>query len=270
MSDEPLDARVASWLRSQGYPLEMLTAQAFRAAGFGVAQAEFYRDASTGESREIDVIASRWVRIEKSIVECAIVIECKVSRDKPWVLFTSEAHVRPRAVTVLHRAVTQGGFMLLSDACVDAALYEHGLFRLPDRPGYGVTQAFGGPDNAHNACLSISQAAVGVVSAGDRIHYGMGITVVVQVVVLDGRLFEAFFDQTGNVAVREIPQGLLLWRNQVVGTGITLIHLVTAPALSAFAPDAWRAIDAFLSVASRLGTTLDKILGSKPPLASLG
>lgn len=82
-----LQASVQEWLEAQGYPLEMRTAAAFRLAGFRAVQGVYYQDPETDAWREIDVVADipevyRSARI-------VFVAECKSSRDKPWLLFTS-------------------------------------------------------------------------------------------------------------------------------------------------------------------------------------
>ena len=53
--ENDLEKRVADWLKTQGYPLEMRVASALREVGFDVSQSEYYNDPDTQTSREIDV-----------------------------------------------------------------------------------------------------------------------------------------------------------------------------------------------------------------------
>ena len=86
---ESLERRVAKWLDGQGYPLEMLVGQAFRKAGFFVVQSDYYPDPETGKPREIDVCAHIQRDSHGILAGVVYTIECKLARDKPWVLFTS-------------------------------------------------------------------------------------------------------------------------------------------------------------------------------------
>src|SRR4051812_46473888 len=100
----PLDSRVADWLDTQGYPLEMRVARAFRASRFRVIQSEYYSDPETKASREIDVIASVDARNEDFLFRLTFVVECKMSRDKPWVLFTGTSRGLADPARVAQRA----------------------------------------------------------------------------------------------------------------------------------------------------------------------
>ena len=60
---DDLSSKVEEWVNKQGYPFEMRVAAAFRKAGFGITQSDYYTDTETGTAREIDVVASmqRWL-----------------------------------------------------------------------------------------------------------------------------------------------------------------------------------------------------------------
>ena len=83
-----MEDRIHEWLESQGYPLEMQVAREFARNGFRVLQSDYYDDFESGDSREIDVVAHMQTMIGELLVRVEFVIECKASRDKPWVLFT--------------------------------------------------------------------------------------------------------------------------------------------------------------------------------------
>src|SRR6476469_3471123 len=68
---------VRTWLDKQGFPLEMRTASAFRAAGFDVRQSSYYVDAETGKAREIDVIAYDPDPLMLGLTRIVFVLECK-------------------------------------------------------------------------------------------------------------------------------------------------------------------------------------------------
>ena len=83
--------RIHSWLKKEGYPLEMRTAAAFRRVGFTVRQSQHYVDSESGKSRENDAVCS--IGDDLGIASLQIVVECKTS-DKPWVVFSSEYTVQ--------------------------------------------------------------------------------------------------------------------------------------------------------------------------------
>jgi len=86
-NNEPPHDRVAKWLGSQGYPLEMRVASALRQIGLWVRQSTHYVDEDTGKSREIDVLGTHAEQL--GVAEIHFVVECKAST-KPWVLLTSK------------------------------------------------------------------------------------------------------------------------------------------------------------------------------------
>jgi Holliday junction resolvase-like predicted endonuclease len=84
-----MEQQIRNWLQSQGYPLEMRAAAAYRDAGFRVVQSNYYQDPESSDWREIDVVADRtWIAAETNSVPIRImfVAECKASREKPWIL----------------------------------------------------------------------------------------------------------------------------------------------------------------------------------------
>src|SRR5436309_14473721 len=83
-----LEQRVRSWLKAQGYPLEMRVAEILRASGAGWDHGRVYHDQVTGKPREIAVVGyfDLWEKPEFSI---HLVFECKHTRDKPWILFST-------------------------------------------------------------------------------------------------------------------------------------------------------------------------------------
>src|SRR4051794_35033755 len=88
-STNPLATKVDEWLRHEGYPLEYITAATFHQMGFGIWQGVYVRSSSDENPREIDVIGLYDSSDEDVLLRVEYVIECKWSRDKPWVVFTS-------------------------------------------------------------------------------------------------------------------------------------------------------------------------------------
>ena len=95
-SSDELTARLLNWLESQGYLFEMSVARGFQSAGFEVSLGDPYTDFETNSPREIDVSAHRRSHTEqRAILTTSMRIECKSSRDKPWIVFLSGSDPTP-------------------------------------------------------------------------------------------------------------------------------------------------------------------------------
>src|SRR5262249_22948658 len=87
---DDLHARVDEWLQNQGFPLEFRTARALSVEGrLRAVQGTYVRDPITYQLREVDVVASIHLEATDVICRVSVVAECKWSRKKPWILFTS-------------------------------------------------------------------------------------------------------------------------------------------------------------------------------------
>lgn len=235
MAGDELNDKVKAWIQSQGFPLEMQVANAFLKTGFRAVQADYYTDPDTGTSREIDVVASKQSVYGKQVIRLNIVVECKVSKDKPWILLTSpQAKLHPRA-QVAQQAASRSGRKLLSLAAKLEAYQQLPLFRFPERPAYGVLQAFSsGNDIAYAACMSAAKAAASLTSEEDTQGEIAFAEIVIPAVVIDGRIFDCHLDESGELSTEEVEDGMLVWRNPIVGMPHTMIRLISLPFLGRF------------------------------------
>jgi hypothetical protein len=254
--DRAFQEKVAEWLRTEGYPLEMQVAAAFRKSGFQTIQSEFYDDPDTGKPREVDVHASMQREIAATLVRVSFSVECKVSRDKPWVLFSTGDALLAEPATVAQRAATPLGQRFLYGLAWQKAMQRLPLFALPARPSYGLAQAFGGADRAYEAVMSAAKAAAVSVREGANSH-GL-CEIVFPVVVLDGRLFEAFLAEDGSARTLETASGTLIWRQQIVGMPHTIVAIVTLADLDSFLRQAVETADALLEAADDLPAILSR------------
>jgi hypothetical protein len=214
----------------------------------------------SGQSRETDVVARLQREVEKVLVRLSVVAECKGSRDKPWVLFTTANRLTTKA-SVAQRTASRFGRLLLMQLMDDPTIGILPLFALPQRTGYGVTQAFtSGKDVAYEACVSVTSAAVAQAKEADvASKRGRAIAeIVFPVVVVDGKLLEAFLSDSGEVLVHETESGVLVWRNPLGNVVHTMIHIITASFLNAFVSGAAGTGHAVLQheeAVKRLGST---------------
>jgi len=232
---EDLSKVVEKWLRTQGYPLEMKVAGALRERRFIVEQGCYYSDPETRTSREIDVIASSYD--EYGLLSVSFVVECKSSRDRPWVLFGCEESGNrlfnfALSSTAARMHLTE---RLFCDPEAESQVQSLTWFIKPNGNGYGLVTAMSnsGEDAAFKAVMSVLKASIDVLRVGaDR--EGASLQFVLPVIVLEGRLFEARLGDEGVPTVTEIQSGFLSTGRLIDGVACPSVHVVTSQALEEF------------------------------------
>ena len=252
-NESSLENKLYAWLETQGYPLEMRVAKAFQSSGARVIQSDYYTDTSTEESREIDVVAYWQSTIEDLLIRVSFVVECKSSKEKPWILFVSpEARLTPSA-RVVQRAASELGRRTLLRISKEASIQSLPIFKLPEAPGYSITQAFtSGHDVCYAAASAVANAAIATTNETDKPSSGFRRPAILQIVfpvlVTEARLFAAALEEDGSVSINEEKSGVLLWRNPIVGLPHTIIHVVTLNALSDFIADGRESAEKFIAL----------------------
>lgn len=235
-----LKEKVTSWINEQGYPLEMLVAKRFREAGFRTFQSEYYIDPESGDSREIDVVASTQTQVGEMLAKVTFCIECKISRKHPWIIFTS----RDTSIAEPASVVQRTGTLLAREFLIKIAQnkYAHNapFFKVSDRNGYSLTEAFtSGKDNAYSSCLSVSKCAKAIAIRGNetsKIQKPL-CNIILPVILIQGKLFECHQDSS-ELEVNETQRSILMWRNQASNTGHSIINICTEEALGSLIKDA--------------------------------
>lgn len=256
MSDEaPLDQRVKEWLRTQGYPLEMRVAEAFRDAGFTITQSAYFNDPSSGKAREIDVVARKSWDGDNIQWQLILIIECKVSKKQPWVLFTRALETNDTGGQFQFyttRASMLGRQLLARVRRHTAARTELPLLEFNERPGYGLQRATvtvkderskaDNRDVPFEAASKVVHAATLHAAAVDTVEYAetpVG-QIVLPMIVIDGHLFDVHLDDARELVVAPRQSGVLDWNNPVAGTAPTWVRILTADALDTVAAEARR------------------------------
>lgn len=247
-----LEERVQAWLSKQGFPLEMEVASIARDIGFDVAQSECYVDPETGEAREIDLVLSKTTLSEvegAGLMSYSLRVECKSSKDKPWLMFSSptwededpetiqfiqemyaeySCHANKFARGLIRRDVVYGS---------GTRLYP----RLYDEPwvGYAVTQAFSDIQGLtpFTALMSATKAALAVMkgAAEDPMHFGAPFYVAYSVIVIDVPLYAvSYSSSTKRIAVDSIQVGSLIWKHYIAEKTSHGVFIVTKDALPEF------------------------------------
>ncbi len=241
--NKSLDLKLIEWLEKQGYPLEMTVAQAFQNSNYHVTMSSFYKDYETDQPREIDVTAQRMSSIDKPVaLQFSCHIECKLAREKPWVIFVPE--VQPDKFlpfnTIASRVMRD--YLYNSPRNPDAwrRINSLALFQVR-HVGYGVTQAFtNGQDVPYQAVMGAIKAAVGRAIQLDNLPdaenraktFLCGICI--PVIVIDGNLFECRVTADGQLGTTQIETGVIEWKSPNPTHSSPLVYIVTKPALTKF------------------------------------
>jgi len=261
---QDIESGIRKWLESSGYPLEMFVAEEFRRVDFRVSQSTFYSDPETKLYREIDVVASSSVGIGTlgRAIRIQFAVECKSSRDKPWVMFTERGNATPREtskVGILSITGNPNGKRLRLLLAAAEKVWSQPLFSLESRPAYGMVQALGSkgtPDASYAAQMQAAKATIALSSPDHQTQPGRllrlltsmeEVTLAFAVIVLDGRLFTAALAANGNLELKEKKSHFLAISSPEVGENLALVNVVTKDGLANYVSKAAAARDAIFA-----------------------
>jgi hypothetical protein len=269
-------SNITTWLKKQGYPLEMFVARHFHNAGFHVKISDFYTDFETEKPREIDITAQHHSPInEPVLLQVSFHIECKSSPDKPWILFVSDTllgneigfHTENIISTETYRA-----FLLAMLESQDRRKFFPILNKSPllslKNVSYGITQAFtSGQDIPYSAIMSAVKSSifrVRLIDSFDKIsNQKYQCAVAFPVVVVDGLLYNGIMDESGEIRIQEVEKGVLYWKFPNPIHASPLVNIVTKNSLSDFVAKANETAKIFVELASdympRLNETAIKL-----------
>jgi hypothetical protein len=234
MNENKLQKAVADWLREQGYPLEMRTARVFKRRNWFQHQGRRYVDPTTNKEREIDFLAFFDDPEKVRPIHGRLVIECKWTPKKPWILFSSE-----------QQSLTPVGH-LMSTPMTDTAigrlrsLAANDVSKLPlfssIREGYALVQAF----NRESATDAAYAAVHGAVSAAEFFAREMSAAngrdhLFIPTVVLDGEFFRCGLAPDGEVLLHPTEMETLFYMPAANGRrDSACVHIVKESALDKF------------------------------------
>jgi hypothetical protein len=207
-----LTVSILDWLSKTGYPLELRIGRQLQKQGWHVNYGRRYSDPETGKSRELDVQAIvGGVSPKTASVFCSFCIECKSSKDKPWVALDTGA-------TIDEDTYSQLALGDLGEMVVVAANSEHiGLPKLfaanTPRVG-GVVQALGAKDDnapvsPFAALMQARSAALALDADFQKLAEDVSgelatATLFIPIVILEGKLFKYSIDDESKESLSEV------------------------------------------------------------------
>jgi len=263
---EDLIPKIRKWLDKQGYPLEMKVARSFQEAGFSVSSSEYYLDPDEGKPREIDVIASMQTTITGITFHLAFTVECKSSKEKPWVCFRAgRKQHRESSVGFLARQATIQGRNLLTEVSCNPDITTDRLFHLPDSHAYGVTNVFKegkGVDVPYKAIVGPRKAAHALISHYDRIQTHPNpvhtVCIAFPLVVVDAPIFNCGLGDDGDIELTKVASHTILRTG--FDTYYSIVEIVAASALEEFIDSKAELMSKFLqSLPGRIPGTQEQL-----------
>jgi hypothetical protein len=238
--DKTVEAKLAEWLKKEGYPLEFTVANKLRAAGFWVTQGQYARSKSFDQPREIDVSATMTAHVGRSLVRAYHIVECKWSQEKPWVIFTDRSRIQKSAL-VAQTVSSKAAQSALWARAPDPRLHALSCFEVNERSGFGGRQAFASnQDQFYGAIQSLVEKAVAIAESYDDYDFDprkeMLCVAVFPAIVVSGLLFESYFEEsTGNLELRSADHIRVLWRGAGKWPFHVAVDIVRDTALEHFA-----------------------------------
>ena len=298
MENDDYTSKVLAWLDTEGYPLEFRTAHEFKTAGFEVLQGEYLGRGDGSAPREVDVTAFKSILDREHLVRVHHLIECKVSRNKPWVVFTSPKRLSSAACAAQSIGSDLGRAALWAIAG-SPDLASMSLFTSPTRSGFNGRQATlsghrreepeaatgdqlsrksaageqqskkSNVDHFYNSMQSVTSLATLLAREYDHeerpaLELPFACIAVFPVVVVDGRLFESWYDgAAGNMLVEERQHIRIHWRGAAAWHHHATIDIVAADFMKDFARARSSEVSCLLTLMARARDQIAECFASR-------
>lgn len=218
MSDKKLEDKILEEVKKTGFPLELRISQLLQDNRYYVANNLYFLDRDEGKGREVDLRAlknfecQRGGKVLKWVRHC-LILECKKSSEKPWVILTSPTTSYDGGVAELECE----GFNPL-DMQDNIDIYMEYLYELDrihpfskyERRGRSYFEAFKNLGSG-SVIFSALTTAVKAAIAGREDKFGASdnsACYYYPMVVFDGRLFEAYL-HSGKIQVQEVDSVMI-------------------------------------------------------------
>jgi hypothetical protein len=204
--------KLNNWINSEGIPLEYYAASVFTQNRFRVFQGDYVKDKAA--AREVDVLAFKDYENKEGLLRICNVIECKWTKDKPWIVFTSPTAHIANSACIAQTLGSKVGSSLLWHVAGEPDLYNLTLFESKKSSGFSGRQAFSKDNDLfYNMVQSIINKTFLSVKEYDNyiqdpFNY---IAIGFPVIVIDGLLFESNYIND-NIELSEVKFSKIHWR----------------------------------------------------------
>lgn len=219
--DKQIETNLIADLEKTGYPVELRAGNAFARSGWTLHYNVYYMDWDEKRGREIDLVAVNAVSSKKHNVWVRLHLPCAVKKSAdPWVIFTTEgagesAGLEEPGWARLHIAFDEIDYRILPANKIDATSTIHKFQRF----GHSYYVAFGGSHSKPTIFEALTSAVKASedclrhikqilqedeVRLGRSVRHGRDLTLVEPLVIVDGKLYEAYLDRTDKLVVSRV------------------------------------------------------------------
>lgn len=241
--------KLNNWINTEGIPLEYYTSSVFIQNRFRVFQSDYVEE--KGATREVDVLAFKDYESKGSLIRICNVIECKWTKDKPWIVFTSPTAHIANSACIAQTLGSKVGSSLLWHIAGESELYNLSLFVSKKSSGFSGRQAFSKDNDLfYNMVQSIINKTFLSVkeydtSSQDPFKY---IAIGFPIIVIDGLLFESHYIND-NIELSEVKFSKIHWRGSSNWKLHATVTIVTKDYLSTFVSTVAKEFDSVAELA---------------------
>lgn len=252
--DIALNDKVTQWVKMEGYPLEFSTAHKFKKRKFSVEQSYFAKDID-GKAREVDVLATANYPIGRSFLRIKHVVECKWSKDKPWVLFKDEKRFARSALAAQLISSSAGQAIAWlaagSDEFKNLDIFREVGFSFSGRQAFSK-----GNDLFYQAVQGVVSNCLNITRSYDDYEFKpedhLLAVIALPVIVVDGSLFEATYaSDSDELKLESITHARLRWKGNEGRQLNTIIDIVTSDYLDTFLENREKELNVLMSCFGR-------------------
>lgn len=255
-----LDEKVKQWIDMEGYPLEFSTAHKFKKRRFSVEQSYFAKD-KDGKAREVDVLATLNLPVAHSFLRIEHVVECKWSKDKPWVLFNDEKRFATSALAA--QLISSSAGQAITWLAAGSAEFKDLEIFNGEGFSFSGRQAFSkGNDLFYQAVQGVVTNCLNIVRSYDDYEFNPDdhilAVITLPMIVVDGNLFKAtYVADSDELNLESVTHARLRWRGNEGRKLNTVIDIVTSDYLEAFLEDREKEVRVIMAC---LGNTLAQMI----------
>jgi len=217
--------KIKSWLEKTGYPLELHVHHAVLASGYVCEKSQLYSDISTGNAREIDLVAylNTDHKGKDFFYEVQLVVECKKS-EKPLVILSSDGETKERYEHYFGTEVI-GDFKLGNGATYfnlhklpeSVRKEKIGRFSEAVRAGYSIISSFAQSDeNIYKGVMGLATASEyyrkQYIELAESEQNEPWFRMQLPILAVDAPLFVAYLNEVGDLSIEETNWASLLVR----------------------------------------------------------
>lgn len=210
MCGDDLEGKILEAIERTGYPLELRVSEELEELDYFVANNLYFVDKDENKGREIDIRGLKNYSFKEGgseyFVRHCLMIECKKSISKPWVIFTSPQNPYDKELSELEcRGVKKGRQWHSPELLMELEKFHP--FKVHPRRGRTFFEAFKGESAETSGTIfkSLTTAVKATIAMRSE-EFAAGknsVCFYYPIVIFEGRLFEAYLEN-GKVIIKEV------------------------------------------------------------------